>query len=100
MGDGPPRQAFALRRYARVVELPGDPITVHLVCEVTRAEMPEAAPPDYRSPVTVCGYAGYGPTQRERAACPECARALDGAIRAAEMAARGRLSIIDRLGRS
>lgn len=93
MANGP--QLEQLNVFAREVQLPSDPIGIHLVLEVSRPGTP-AETPDYRSPSTVCGQAGYEETHRiTKSACDACAAGFQRAIVPAKMAARATLSIRD-----
>lgn len=80
------RVASGRRCWARVVEVPDDRFTVHLVVEVGRA----GGDPEYRAPTTVCGLLGYRATERSVNACRECERALPDAIPGARHAAVAR----------
>lgn len=96
MADGPPLEQ--LNVYAREVQLPSDPISLHLVIEVSRPNT-TADQPDYRSPLTVCGQAGYEETHRKtKSACDNCSEGFQRAILPAKMAARASLSIREGAG--
>lgn len=94
MADGPPRQAYpALNGSVVVVEVPGDKLGVHLVCEVRRVGL-AADQIDYRAKTTVCGVQGYRETTKTVTACDECRRALDGAMRSAMLSCTVRLQTL------
>lgn len=83
--------------FMRVVALPGDRLTVHLVAEVSRFGTPEATP-DFRSQVTVCGRPGYEATTRALSACPECVRGMSDTAKSAIVQCRIKLGLIERVG--